>query len=58
MPVIETLKKIKRMVHRAAEIYDEDKHRRAQYPDFEPPRREVRNALLPTATRATLAMAV
>jgi O-methyltransferase len=35
MPVIDTLKKIKRMVHRAAEIYDEDRHRRALYPDFE-----------------------
>jgi hypothetical protein len=35
MPVIDTLKKIKRMVHRAAEIYDEDKHRRARYPDFD-----------------------
>ena len=35
MPVIDTLKKIKRMLDRAAEIYDEDKHRRAQYPDFE-----------------------
>jgi hypothetical protein len=36
MPVIETLKKLKRMYHRAAEIYNEDSHRRAHYPDFDP----------------------
>ena len=35
MPVIETMKKIKRMYLRAAEIYSEDAHRRAQYPDFD-----------------------
>ena len=47
MPVIETLKKIKRMVHRAAEIYDEDKHRRAQYPDFEPAHLDTLNVVRP-----------
>jgi len=36
MTVINSLKKLKRMVHRAAEIYNDDKHRRAQFPDFEP----------------------
>jgi O-methyltransferase len=35
MPVIDTMKKIKRMYLRAAEIYSEDAHRRAQYPDFD-----------------------
>jgi len=35
MPVIDTLKRFKRMLRRAAEIYSEDAHRQAQYPDFE-----------------------
>ena len=47
MPVIDTLKKIKRMVHRAAGIYDEDKHRRAQFPDFEPTHLDTLNVVRP-----------
>src|ERR1043165_657884 len=36
MPVIETLKKFKRMVRRAVDSYEGDKRRRARYPDFDP----------------------
>jgi hypothetical protein len=35
MPLIDTAKRIRRMFLRAAEIYSDDAHRRAQYPDFD-----------------------
>jgi O-methyltransferase len=47
MSVLETAKKIRRMFLRAAEIYSEDAHRRAHYPDFEEAHHETLDLVRP-----------